>query len=330
MLNTQLFKIKIFQFKDGSGGIIGCLHHIICDAWSVGLAINEIMGYYSDANAKYDTYSYSEYVDNEKQYLQSNRIKKDKEYWENLVKNDLPPAAELDGDINQKDKTRKCGNCIFQIDKNIIDKINEYCRKYDITQCSFFTGIYSLYISKKSKLNQFVLDTIISNRSNYREKNTIGLFAKTAGFVAKINNSNFEGYIKNVQKELAKTYKHYKYSTSKILKKVHKIEPKRKRLSKIWFSFQNAKIDKINNTIPYTTRWTPLESTYLYEMLIELYDLENDGSLKIMYYYLLSKYSKNKIQEFHNEICGIIHQILENNNINIKDIKLDEKILVTN
>ena len=325
MINEKLFKIKIFKFKDGTGGLIGCMHHIICDSWTIGLTINEILGYYFDENAKFDTYSYSQYVESEAKYLKSNRIKQDKEYWENLVQNNLPPPAIIDGDLNKKDKTRKCGNCIYSIEKSIIEKINEYCNKKNISQCSFITGVYSLYIGKKANLNEFILDTIISNRCNYKEKYTIGLFAKTVGFIAKINTKSFEQYIQGVHKELAKTYKHYKYPTSKILKKVHKVEPNRKRLSKIWFSFQNAKIDKSIINVAYSTRWTPLETTYLYDMLIELYDLNNDGSLNIIYYYLLSKYSKERINEIHGGICSIINQVLENDDIRIEDIKINER-----
>lgn len=330
MINKPLYKIKIFKFKDGTGGFIGCIHHIICDAWTIGLTINQIMGYYENGDEKYTTYSYSEYVKSEAKYLKSNREKKDKEYWDKLVKNGLPPAAIIDGDLSQEDKTRKCGNCIYNIDKNTMDRINKYCEKLKISQCSFITGVYSLYIGKKANLRKFILDTILSNRSNYREKYTFGLFAKTAGFVAKIPNSNFENYIKGVQKELANTYRHYKYSTSKILKEVHKIEPHRKRLSKIWFSFQNAKTDKDNIKVPYSTRWTPLETTYLYDMLIELYDLNGDGSLNIIYYYLLSKYSKKRIDEVHSGICSIINQVLDDNSVSIKDIKIDEELLLQN
>ena len=330
MIEKPLYKIKIFKFKDGTGGFIGCMHHIICDAWTIGLTINEILSYYTESGIEYPRYSYAEYVKSEKQYLKSNRIKNDKKYWDNLVKNDLPPAAIIEGDLNIEDKARKCGNNIYCFEKSTINKINEYCNKIKISQCSFITGVYSLYIGKRANLNKFILDVILSNRSNYKEKNTIGLFAKTAGTVAKIENTSFEKYILEINKELSKTYKHYKYSTSKILKKVHKLEPKRKRLSKIWFSFQNAKADTKSINFPYTTRWTPLETTYLYDMLIELYDLNNDGSLNIIYYYLLSKYSKKRIDEIHNGICSIINQVIENNNINIEDIIIDENSLAMN
>ena len=100
------------------------------------------------------------------------------------------------------------------------------------------------------------------------------------------------------------------------------------RISKIWFSFQNAKTDKDNFKVPIVTRWTPIESTYLYDMLIEMYDLENNGSLDIFYYFLAYKYSKTRIVEIHNGIYGIIQQVLKNPKINIKDIVISKNRLL--
>ena len=121
-------------------------------------------------------------------------------------------------------------------------------------------------------------------------------------------------------------YRHYKYPTRKLLKILKSKDKKRKRASKIWFSFQNAKISNNLVEIPFVTRWTPLESTYLYDMLIELYDLENNGSLDIIYYYLSYKYSKSRMIEIHNGIYSIIQNVLDDPKINIKDISLKKEV----
>ncbi len=151
------------------------------------------------------------------------------------------------------------------------------------------------------------------------------MFAKTLPFKANIKEKNFEDYIININKDLRNVYRHYKYPTRKLLKIVKSKDNKRKRTSKIWFSFQNAKISKNKFEVPFVTSWTPIESTYLYDILIELYDLENNGSLDIIYYYLAYKYSKARMIEIHDKIYSIIEQVLDNPKINIKDINLNKK-----
>lgn len=154
------------------------------------------------------------------------------------------------------------------------------------------------------------------------------MYAKTIPIRVKIKEKAFEDYIININRELGNTYRHYKYPTKKILKMVKSKDNKRKRTSKIWFSFQNIKIDKNVLNIPFSTRWTPLESTYLYDMLIELYDFENNGSLDIIYNYLEYKYSKLRMVEIHNGIYSIIEQVLNNPKINIQDIIINKNNLL--
>lgn len=327
MLNKSLFKIKFFRYKDGTGGIVCCMHHIICDAWTIGLAINEIMLYYSEDEENFDSFPYYEHVKDEKEYLSSNTIKKDEVFWKEFFKDGIPQPAIIKGDINREFISRKANYYKVHIPKEVMDEISEYCKQIRISECSFFTGIFSLYIGMESQLQEFLLDTIISNRASYKDKHTAGLFAKTLPFKASIKYENFEDYIININKDLGSVYRHYKYPTKKLLKIVKSKDVNKKRTSKIWFSFQNAKTEKESFKVPFITRWTPIESTYLYDMLIELFDLENNGSLDIIYNFLAYKYSKQRMIEIHNAIYSIIQQVLKNPKINIKDLQINESKL---
>lgn len=322
ILNNKLYKVKFFRFKDGHGGVVACMHHIICDAWTTGLAIIEIMGSYSKNINDYETYQYSDYVASEKNYLSSKRYQNDKAFWKELFKDNVPPQAIIDGDLNENDPARKAGNSVFNISKEKMEKITEFCTENKISECSFFTGVYALYIGKEAKLNDFMLDTIVSNRTNYKEKHTAGLFARTMALRTKIEKEKFKDYIIDIHKELARTYKHYKYPTTDVLKIARKVDKNVKRLSKIWFSFQNTKTGSHLSNVPYSTRWTPIESTYLYDILIELFDLDNNGSLNIIYNYLKSKYSPERMIEIHTGIENIILQVLENKDISINEIQI--------
>ena len=46
VLDNLLFSFKTFTFPDGHGGFVITAHHLISDAWTAGLVVNEIMDYY--------------------------------------------------------------------------------------------------------------------------------------------------------------------------------------------------------------------------------------------------------------------------------------------
>ena len=69
----------------------------------------------------------------------------------------------------------------------------------------------------------------------------------------------------------------------------------------IGFYYKDVKRE-LNNTTP--------EIDTLYDMLIELYDLNCSGELNIIYYYQIYKYSIERITQVHNGIYNIINQLV--------------------
>ena len=172
MLNNPLFKIKFFRFDDGTGGMVCCMHHVICDAWTVGLAVNEIMAYYCDSEKDIQSFHYYEHVEDEHNYLSGNLIKKDENFWKEFFKDNIPQPATIKGDLNKENISRVANYYKVHISKGVMDAINEYCKNINISICSFFTGVFSLYIGIEEQLQEFLLDTIISNRGTYKDKHT--------------------------------------------------------------------------------------------------------------------------------------------------------------
>lgn len=178
MFNQPLFKMKFFRFEDGTGGIVCCMHHVICDAWTVGLAVDEIMAYYCDNKNEVKSFNYYEHIEDEHNYLFSNSIKKDELFWKNFFKNTLPPPAIIKGDLNKENISRISNYYKVNISKEVIDCINEYCMNTKVSVCSFFTGIFALYIGLESQTKDFLLDKIISNRGTFKDKHTARIVCK--------------------------------------------------------------------------------------------------------------------------------------------------------
>ena len=54
---------------------------------------------------------------------------------------------------------------------------------------------------------------------------------------------------------------------------------------------------------------------------IHIYDINDTGDLIINYDYLVDKYSED-VTDIHNRIINMINQVLENNDINSRDIEI--------
>ena len=110
-LDNFLFDFKLFKFPNGNGGFIINAHHLISDAWTAGLVVNEIMGYYEalikgEEISDEPTPSYVEYINSEKEYLNSEKFNKDKAFWNEMFKT-VPEVATIPS-IKQETKELNC------------------------------------------------------------------------------------------------------------------------------------------------------------------------------------------------------------------------------
>ena len=88
-IDSNLFSFTLFKFPDSTGGLNVTFHHIISDAWTMSLFIDEVMNLYNSLinNEEIDSAlnpSYLDYISSEDEYISSNKFEKDKEFWNNV------------------------------------------------------------------------------------------------------------------------------------------------------------------------------------------------------------------------------------------------------
>ena len=141
ILKSNLFRFKIIMFPNNIGGIILTVHHMIADSWSLGLTVkNLIKEYHSLLNNTKITeneQSYINYIESETQYKNSIKFQNDKQFWENTFK-DIPSQVSIPSTKKlQKHISCTAKRSSFSINKSIIKKLNDFCRKEKISPFNF-------------------------------------------------------------------------------------------------------------------------------------------------------------------------------------------------
>lgn len=185
MLDSNLFHFTVFSLPDGTGGVVLTVHHIISDAQTVNQIAPKLMNFYSsflnNTKPEFIQTSYIDYINSEQKYLQSEKYNNDKVFWENLFENSFTSASLTTKSVDSSmifSSSREC----FTISNEEMNKINNYCRLNNVSNYHFFMSVYSLYIGKVTNEKNFVIGTPILNRTNFKEKNTAGMFISTVPF----------------------------------------------------------------------------------------------------------------------------------------------------
>lgn len=335
LLNSQLFKIQFFKFPNNHGGFIVNAHHLISDACTASLVANQIMSLYSalikGEETSKSTFSYIDYINSENEYLNSEKFIKDKAYWNELF-DVMPDAASLSNNI---DISHNCSakRANYKLDKNILDKINEFCKKQKVSVFNFFMAIYSIYIGKTQNLDNFVIGTPILNRSTFTEKNTPGMFISTVPFKISLTpNISFKEFITGISGQTLGMFRHQKYPYQSLLSDIRVSDNSIPNLYNIMISYQNTKTNRNSCDVDYEVRWTHSDFTSD-ELDIHLFDMNDTGELNISYDYQIEKYSDSEINDIHQRILFIIEQVLSKGNLLISSLELilpNEKSYILN
>lgn len=337
--NSKLFKFYIFKFKDGKGAFVLNIHHLISDAWTLALICNEIIKTYSALKQNKEIqekaiYSYIDYIKSEKEYQKSEKFEKDKKYWEERFQN-IPEVATIPGSIKEKNDTNNPDGerKQYQIEKKDIAKIKEYCKENRISLYNFFMAVYAIYIGEIAGLDEFVIGTPILNRTNFKEKQAAGMFINMAPFKINMDEKiGFQEFVKNIATDSMDMLKHQKYSYQALIENLRKRDKNIPNLYNILLSYQITNAQQTEGDVKYKTEWT-FNGCCAEDMDIQIYDLNDTGSLNVAYDYKTSKYAEKDIEAIHKRILNIINQVIGTKNILLKDIDIvtveeKEKLLV--
>ena len=339
ILNSDLFDIKIFKYPDSTGGVIVNIHHLISDSWTLGLIAKNIISkyYHISRNIPLESqnFSYTDYINYEENYLNSNKFENDKKFWKTYLE-DRPDSITIPTfNDTSKDFAFHANRKIFHLDSTLVKQMNDFCHFHKVSLFNLFMAIYSIYIGRINNSNDFILGTPILNRLSATQKNTMGMFVNTIPVRIKIeDNMDFYTFVQKLSTNFTSIYRHQKYSYQHILEDLRKEDSKIPTLYKVLLSYQITKIST-NDDIKYSSEWF-FNGSISDDIDIHFFDLNDSGSINIAYDYKLSKYTEDDINRIHARIIYMISQILKQSTVYLKDIsittpeELEEILFLTN
>lgn len=209
--NSPLFYFAILDLKDNNSGILGIYHHIIADGWAVDFCSRQILRIYTqlvrgEEISAENIFSYIDYIESEREYLNSSRFSKNRAYW--LEKYKTLPELEVK---KYKDSTAGVRKT-YQIDETRAEKIRNFTSDSKQTISTIFISALILYLSKITQREDIVIGIPVFNRTDNKQKNMFGMFTSTMPFRFLIDqNDSVQALISKVARELKKGYVNQEY-----------------------------------------------------------------------------------------------------------------------
>ena len=322
ILKDKLYEFVIFILPNDEIALIGKFHHIIADAWSLGLIIDNIAFNYTnlknslclDSNSE----CYSDFIEREKLYLSSDNYLKNKNFWLDKLKNYNVLSLK-----NSLKTSLVANRNLYELSEQESYKINEFCNQNKISPYILFLAALSIYLYRISSQEEFVVTTPVLNRIG-KEKNTIGMFINMISINIKNNpNDKIIDILKNLSLDTFSYFKNSKYPYLDLLNNIRKDNPSLNSSAyNLVFSFQNMRPNNtIENLVPYTVEWNFVGYSQD-DLAINITDINNSGKYTFSYDYLIDLFESKEIDSLHKNYLTVIFNIIDNPNINLSDIEI--------
>lgn len=318
-----LYSFNLVQFQDGTGGFYVVVHHLISDAWSMGLLVSGIINLYSQLlkNETIDDSfepSYFEYIASEEKYLASEKFQKDADFWKNIFQ--TSPSYSSFSLTNSKSTSQEAKRKRFSLENS--KDISDFCKKNDISVFTFLMTIFSLYLHRITNLEEVIIGSPILNRNGKREKNMMGMFVNTLPIkISFQENLSFSELAKQVSENQFSMFRHHRYPYAELLEFVRTAYQFTNNLYDTTISYQNARNNANTSDINYSTNWV-FNGAISNSLDIHIYDMDNSGILDILYDYNVQKFKEEEIEDLHARILHIIKQVMQNFDISLKKIEI--------
>lgn len=322
--NKKLYDFKILKYSSDTGSIFMRSHHIISDAWSCSKIGNQLINYLenkAESLEENNIPSYIEFITAENEYKISEKFAKDSEFWKEYLNGVTETVSLKDKKSNISSKANRYS---VKLEEKINDNILKYCKENRVSPYALFLAAFSTYIYRIKDKNDFVLGTPVLNRANFKEKQMLGMFVSTLPLRIKINEGeNFLELVKNIGKDTLSVFRHQKYPYMKTLEYVRKNTNITSNLYSMVLSYQNARVDMVDET-KYSTSWAfakELED----DLQIHIMDMDDSGILNINYDYRTELFENIEIEYLHTRIMAIIENAIADLEVNVEDIRIMSK-----
>ncbi len=315
LIDSPMYRFIIFNLDDKTGVLL-CANHLISDAWTFSLLAREVEAQYDNLTDS-EEIRYEEYIEAEQKYFESARYEKDKLYWSEKYSDKPEPCPIKMITVPVSVPTAARHTHIISAEKTA--EINRFCDENSVSQAVLFEAAVMLYLSRINNENRTVtLGIPVLNRTNVREKSTVGMFISTTPLTVAVFQEDTVALlcdkITAAHKEL---FRHQKFPYSHILQSIRENHDFTGNLYDVMVSFQNAKTDTSASTKWYSNGYSEVP----FSLHIDNRDSADSYTMTIDYQTEVFRQS-GEINLLAERILHIINQIMENNSKAVSEISI--------
>ncbi|BAB74343.1 non-ribosomal peptide synthetase [Anabaena sp. FACHB-709] len=211
-----LWRVRLVKLGEGNQVLLLTLHHIIADAWSVGLLVREISRAFAERPAgkaqrrrEEERIQYVDFAFWQREWLRGRVLEEHLEYWRGQLES-APVMLELPTDYPRPAVQSFRGAVYgFGLSAELTQGLQGLSRRYHSTLFMTLLAVWNVLLYRYSGDDDIVVGSPIANRNRVETEGLIGCFANTLALRTDLSaNPSFADLLSRVRATALGAYAH--------------------------------------------------------------------------------------------------------------------------
>ena len=325
----KLFRVALIEKKDAKHLCVIDMHHIIIDALSQKIIVEEMKSLLNGLQLENLTFQYKDYCEWLSHYKKSTEYLIQESYWKKKIKGNILNLNLFKWNKKNTLISAKGEMLNFNLSSNLTERIRNYCKEFNITPYIYLLSGFYLLLNKYTGKKDLVVGCPLSGRRFYGLEKIVGFFINMLPIYQEIEITwTFKELLSQVKKTVLDTIENQNYQSEDLIsnlkneRNIGEMNPLFNIVFEMyddnsdeWESFNSE--DNINIT-PYFIKTTSSR----FELIISIRD--NNKAYDVFVEYSLSHYNQQWVEKFITDFKDILKTIVENPSLNVIDIGLKQ------
>jgi len=326
-----LMRARIVKLAETSHAFLLCMHHVISDGWSMGLLVREMMtNYLAFTEGKPSPLSaleiqYRDFAHWQNQILQSELIKKQKEYWVDNLSGEFPVINLPTDHPRPAIQTQNGASRRITFNKDITELLRELARSQEVTVFMLTLAIFKVLLHKLSAQRDIIVGCPIAGRNSTQIESLIGFFVNMQPLRSDLSdNPIFADFLQQIKQVALGAYANQDYPFDKLVEVLNPVrDMSRSPIFDVVFDFHeisanpliNAKLGDGN-----LREITGDDRTAKFDLTVVGYEDEN--GIVINFVYNSDLFEPQTIDRFMEYYRNVLHELINNPQKRLSDIEM--------
>jgi non-ribosomal peptide synthase protein (TIGR01720 family) len=308
-------RAKLVRLSAEEHVILLTLHHVVSDAWSIGVLVQEVAALYEAFRQGNPSplaelpIQYADFAAWQREWLQGEALDKQLTYWREQLMG-APAVLELPVDRPRPAvQTFQGKTHSHALPKTLNEALKELSRQHEATLFMTLLAALNILLSRYSGQEDIVVGTTIANRNRLETERLIGFFVNT--LVLRTDLSGDPTFVELLQRVREVSLGAYAHQDLPFEKLVEELQPERdlsrSPLTQIVFTLQNAPIGVLELpglSLGYIEATSP---TSKFDIVVDVKDVEQELFVEIQYNTDL--FDEATIQRMMEHLKVLLHAI---------------------